>query len=1268
MKKLYMMLAAWASGTLAYGQSFKETIGNVAVTPTAIATHAAANGFANNWLSFSGTADLRQTNVSSGYAQASGQGNVYLSKLSVNFTIGNINTTGIAMPALAFGMRKAGDADNGAEVIVEYSVNGGSSWTALSLPPLPTGTATAGWHYRVAGGLPQAAGLMLRFRKNASDNFYFLDDFSVNNKTVLMNDVAYQTYTYKTVDTTTLQLDVFMPPGRVSLDSLAPVMVLFHGGSWQGGNKEMLHPQCQYFAKRGMVTVTANYRFRNSSGTGMETTEEICIRDAKSAVRWVKQQAAVLGIDTTRIVLAGGSAGGHLATMTSVNQQDNNDSTDNLSVSTRANALVLFNPAYRHFTAASLLPYNYIHNEGTPAIFLYGGLDNWKPAGDMLYKAFNFHGADAEMWVADEAGHGFFNSAFWRLPCNLLADNFLTGLGLLDDEGYSFPLPVDDTLHLQAPYAFQPAPFRETFGQTTTAVTNMMQHQVTQGYDNDGLYFSGVADVRNTLTSSGYGNASGGANVFLSRPDAALRISGINTSALAAPVLAFGIYKGEDNNNGSALAVEYTTDGATWAPLSMQPLPDGAGSAGWYYRVVKGLPAAPQLSIRFRNSASAHYFFLDDVTVEDSTALAPLGIRGVKWRQAGDEEFLQTTVNWWLAKPAGSTKPGVLAAVATKANAIVLRVDRADRFKPDTTVNFNKAMDEIVDAIVKAKTNNVPLDIYLWARIWLERDGAPNYGTADAGAAAVRDWFTPVLNKALAAGVLDRIKGIALIETNCDRTQDVKDYALRIADKFNGVAAWQDATGRPFFHTRTLMVPGAAFGMDFRNIGNGGGTFFDSISAKCRNFSFIYKLMQGTHETVTGPEYDSVLVNGTYRSWANDMEENDASFSVTDRKAYLNYFGIGELTAYVNTYKESHPTAANIVFWGDKWDGISQTRPMTRQALHSLLVRNGGEEPIATNTSYFFTLAANHTSNTSAAKFYLLDTTLAPNQVPGWTGISASAEWDSWPLANRGTMPFSETGGTVPGSLTTVQINGLFDSKALLLNFGGTADLRNTTPSTGYPLASGGNAFFLKKPGAYLQINELNTALLPQASVAFGVYKDDSTATGSDLKVEYSTDGNTWSPASFSALPAGGGTAGWYYRVADGLPLVTALHLRFVKDSSANFYLVDDILIHDTDSVSEGPLMAPGMLSAIKHPGQAHSAAVTLYPNPVHDELYVTYPSTDAEVILTVGGMDGKLHYRNKLLPNSTSCKVSLAGLPPGIYWLSIQGKGAPVVRKVVKY
>jgi len=199
-----------------------------------------------------------------------------------------------------------------------------------------------------------------------------------------------------------------------------------------------------------------------------------------------------------------------------------------------------------------------------------------------------------------------------------------------------------------------------------------------------------------------------------------------------------------------------------------------------------------------------------------------------------------------------------------------------------------------------------------------------------------------------------------------------------------------------------------------------------------------------------------------------------------------------------------------------------------------------------------------------------------------------------------------------------------------------------------------------------LQINELNTALLSSASVAFGIYKDDSTATGSDVTVEYSTDGNNWSPASFSPLPSGGGTVGWYYRVAGGLPSDPALQLRFVKDSSDYFYMVDDILVHHADSLSDGPLLYARSAPAL--PGDARAVSARLYPNPVHDLLYIDHPSSDTETILTIGGLDGKVHYRGKLPPHSTTSKVSLAGLPAGVYWLSIQGKGVPVVGKIVKY
>jgi acetyl esterase/lipase len=67
-----------------------------------------------------------------------------------------------------------------------------------------------------------------------------------------------------------------------------------------------------------------------------------CIEDAKSAIRYVREHAAALGIDPNRIIAAGGSAGGHLAACTFLDGGDN--PSENLAVSSKPNALVLHNP------------------------------------------------------------------------------------------------------------------------------------------------------------------------------------------------------------------------------------------------------------------------------------------------------------------------------------------------------------------------------------------------------------------------------------------------------------------------------------------------------------------------------------------------------------------------------------------------------------------------------------------------------------------------------------------------------------------------------------------------------------------------------------------------------------------------------------------------------------------------------------------------------------------------------------------------------------
>lgn len=119
-------------------------------------------------------------------------------------------------------------------------------------------------------------------------------------------------------------------------DKPLPAIVDFHGGSWLGGNVEMLIPSTAWFRDRGIIAITAEYRVKSRQGTSPIE----CIEDAKSAIRHVREHARELGIDPDRIIASGGSAGGHIAACTAM---DGGGAADG-EISSKPNALVLHNP------------------------------------------------------------------------------------------------------------------------------------------------------------------------------------------------------------------------------------------------------------------------------------------------------------------------------------------------------------------------------------------------------------------------------------------------------------------------------------------------------------------------------------------------------------------------------------------------------------------------------------------------------------------------------------------------------------------------------------------------------------------------------------------------------------------------------------------------------------------------------------------------------------------------------------------------------------
>jgi acetyl esterase len=147
---------------------------------------------------------------------------------------------------------------------------------------------------------------------------------------------------FKTVDTFKLKVDIFYTDPTFQKENNTAI-VFFHGGGWAYGTPDEFFTTCERYAKLGIVTFSVDYRLSIDNGiTPSKTISPIeCIMDAKSAMRWVRENAGKFHIDRNKIVAAGQSAGGHLALCTAM-IDDYNEKSDNLGISCSPNAVLLF--------------------------------------------------------------------------------------------------------------------------------------------------------------------------------------------------------------------------------------------------------------------------------------------------------------------------------------------------------------------------------------------------------------------------------------------------------------------------------------------------------------------------------------------------------------------------------------------------------------------------------------------------------------------------------------------------------------------------------------------------------------------------------------------------------------------------------------------------------------------------------------------------------------------------------------------------------------
>jgi acetyl esterase/lipase len=118
------------------------------------------------------------------------------------------------------------------------------------------------------------------------------------------------------------------------------VFLAIHGGGWTGRTARYFYPFADHFARQGMVGISLEYRLMSPR---QGTTVFDCVKDGRSAVRYLRAHASELGIDPQKIVTSGGSAGGHVAAGTALFDGVDEEGEDT-SVSCVPNALVLYYP------------------------------------------------------------------------------------------------------------------------------------------------------------------------------------------------------------------------------------------------------------------------------------------------------------------------------------------------------------------------------------------------------------------------------------------------------------------------------------------------------------------------------------------------------------------------------------------------------------------------------------------------------------------------------------------------------------------------------------------------------------------------------------------------------------------------------------------------------------------------------------------------------------------------------------------------------------
>ena len=235
--------------------------------------------------------------------------------------------------------------------------------------------------------------------------------------------------TYKTASNAEQKLDVYWHRGE---PAPRPTVIYIHGGGWVGGSKESSVLALAPYLEMGFNAVNVEYRL------GRIALAPAAVEDCRCALRWVMRNAETFGFDTSKLVVTGRSAGGHLSLTTGMLQPAAGFDAEcigsgepqvaaivNYYGITDVADLMAGQPNEKSYTvrwlgsmtnrkqiAAAVSPIHHVRKDLPPILTIHGDADKVVPYSHAmeLHKRLQAAGSENQLHTVKGGGHGGFSS------------------------------------------------------------------------------------------------------------------------------------------------------------------------------------------------------------------------------------------------------------------------------------------------------------------------------------------------------------------------------------------------------------------------------------------------------------------------------------------------------------------------------------------------------------------------------------------------------------------------------------------------------------------------------------------------------------------------------------------------------------------------------------------------------------------------------------------------------------------------------------------